>query len=220
MRSRNKIPHDVINYYPDLQNEAGYYVANDEKKDYNIGGREDSDCWDSMDTDWDTLKNKQPFFQVINYNESHESRAQGEVDNTDHDPKNVKLKAYHPDLPDVRKNYAKYHDAVKRMDANIGKTLKILEEQGLADNTIVIYNSEHGGIILRSKRFIFASGIHSPLVIRIPEKYKKLWPSDKPEETVDRMLSFLDMPKTWLSICNAEVQEYIQGKTFLGHNTE
>lgn len=93
MRSRNKILHDVINYYPDLQNEAGYYVANDEKKDYNIGGREDSDCWDSMDTDWNALKNKQPFFQVINYNESHESRAQGEVDNTDHDPKNVKLKA-------------------------------------------------------------------------------------------------------------------------------
>ncbi|HKK64080.1 MAG TPA: sulfatase-like hydrolase/transferase, partial [Bacteroidales bacterium] len=108
MRSRYDIPHDVIKYYPDLLKEAGYYVANDEKTDYNIGGRKDSACWDSMDTDWDALKNKQPFFQVINYKESHESRAQGEVDNTKHNPEDVKLKAYHPDLPDIRKNYAKY----------------------------------------------------------------------------------------------------------------
>ncbi|MCF8363099.1 MAG: sulfatase [Prolixibacteraceae bacterium] len=220
MRSRYDIPHDVIKYYPDLLKEAGYYVANDKKTDYNIGGREDSDCWDSMDTDWNTLKNKQPFFQVINYNESHESRAQGGVENTNHNPEEVKLKAYHPDLPEIRKNYAKYHDAVKRMDADIGKTLEMLEEKGLADNTIVIYNSDHGGVLPRSKRFIFASGIHSPLVIRIPEKYKKIWPSGTPGETVDQLVSFLDMPKTWLSICNAEVPEYMQGRTFLGGNTE
>ncbi|HKK68668.1 MAG TPA: sulfatase, partial [Bacteroidales bacterium] len=220
MRSRYDIPHDVVKYYPDLLKDAGYYVANDEKTDYNIGGRKDSDCWDSMDTDWDALKNKQPFFQVINYKESHESRAQGGVENTNHNPEDVKLKAYHPDLPDIRKNYAKYHDAVKRMDADIGKTLQMLEENGLADNTIVIYNSDHGGVLPRSKRFIFASGIHSPLVIRIPEKYKNLWPSANPGDTIDRMVSFLDMPKTWLSICNADVPEYMQGKTFLGDDAE
>jgi arylsulfatase A-like enzyme len=51
MRSRYDIPHDVIKFYPDLLKEVGYYVANDKKTDYNIGGRKDSDCWDSMDTD-------------------------------------------------------------------------------------------------------------------------------------------------------------------------
>lgn len=220
MRSRYDIPHDVIKYYPDFLKDAGYYVGNDKKTDYNIGGRADSDCWDAMTTDWDAMKKKQPFFQVINHLDSHESRAQGDVENTIHNPNDVRLKAYHPDLPDVRKNYAKYHDAVKRMDAQIGEALKRLEEEGLADNTIVIYNSDHAGVLPRSKRYLFATGIHCPLIIRIPEKYKALWPADKPGETVDRLISFLDMPKTWLSITKAEVPDYMQGKIFLGKDIE
>ena len=47
MRSRNEIPHDKIPYYPDLLRSAGYFVGNDNKTDYNIGGREDRSCWDN-----------------------------------------------------------------------------------------------------------------------------------------------------------------------------
>ena len=48
MRSRNVIPHDKIKYYPDLLRKAGYYTSNQSKTDYNIGGRDDKDCWDAM----------------------------------------------------------------------------------------------------------------------------------------------------------------------------
>lgn len=221
MRSRYDIPHDIIKYYPDYLNEAGYFTGNSRKTDYNIGGRPDKACWDDPgEIDWDNLQQKQPFFQVINFAESHESRAQGDVGNTIHDPNKVKLKAYHPDLPDVRKNYAKYHDAVKRMDSDLGSALKRLEELGLADNTIVIYNSDHGGVLPRSKRYLFATGIHVPLIIRIPEKYKHLYPAVKPNSIVNRMVSFVDMPKTWLSITGAKVPDYMQGTTFLGPEIE
>ena len=44
MRSRYEIPHDKIPYYPDMLRKSGYYAANDEKTDFNIGGRKDSDC--------------------------------------------------------------------------------------------------------------------------------------------------------------------------------
>ncbi len=156
MRSRNQIPHDRIQYYPDYLKANGYYVGNDRKTDYNIGGRPDGDCWDNpKKVDWDALKKNQPFFQVINSLSSHESRAQGDVENTIHNPSDTKLRAYHPDLPDVRKNYAKYHDAMKRMDSEIGDALKKLEEMGLAENTIVIHNSDHGGVMPRSKRVYF-----------------------------------------------------------------
>ncbi len=221
MRSRNEIPHDRIKYYPDFLKANGYFVGNFRKTDYNIGGRPDSDCWDNpKKVDWEKLKNNQPFFQVINSTESHESRAQGDVEHTIHDPKNTKLRAYHPDLPDVRKNYAKYHDAMKRMDAQIGESLKKLEAMGLADNTIVIHNSDHGGVLPRSKRYIFQSGLHCPLIVRIPPAYKKLYPAEKPGSKIDRLVSFVDMPKTWLSLTGSEIPNYMQGTVFLGPGAE
>jgi len=221
MRSRHEIPHDQIAYYPDLLRANGYYVGNDSKTDYNIGGRKDSDCWDNpKKVNWEALKNNQPFLQVINMKESHESRAQGAVDSTKHDPAQTTLRAYHPDLPEMRQNYALYHDAVKRMDAKIGAALKTLEASGLSDNTIVIYNSDHGGVLPRSKRFLFSSGLHCPLIIRIPEKYKSIWPADRPGSEVDRLVSFVDMPKTWLSLTSTPIPDTMQGTTFLGASTK
>ena len=220
MRSRYEIPHDRIKYYPDLLKAAGYYVSNAGKTDYNIGGRSDGDCWDSKKIDWKILKQKQPFFQIINSTKSHESKAFGDVTKSKHDPKRVKLAKYHPDILKIRQNYNHYHDAVTNMDADIGKALKDLEKSGLAENTIVIYNSDHGGVLPRSKRFLFNSGTHCPLIIRIPEKFKHLWPAEAPGSKVDRLVSFVDMPKTWLSLAGAKTPSYLSGKTFLGPNAE
>ncbi len=220
MRSRYAIPHDRIPYYPDLLRENGYYTGNYPKTDYNIGGRADKACWDNPGAvDWTALKTRQPFFQVINFIESHESRAQGRVENTKHDPAEVRLRKYHPDLPVIRQNYAKYHDAVKRMDADVGAALEMLEKSGLADNTIVIYNSDHGGVLPRSKRYLFESGLHAPLIIRIPEKFKALWPST-PGSKIDRLVSFVDMPKTWLSLTGSNIADGMQGTVFLGDGIE
>ena len=221
MRSRNEIPHDRIAYYPDLLRACGYFTGNSRKTDYNIGGRADKDCWDHQgNVNWEQLPGREPFFQVVNFNASHESRAHGSVENTRCDPDDVVLAKYHPDISQIRKNYAKYYDAVENMDKDIGAALAKLEELGLADNTIVIYNSDHGGVMPRSKRFLFNSSIHTPLIIRIPEKYKHLWPADKPGTTVDRLVSFIDMPKTWMSLAGAKIPDYMQGKIFLGPAAE
>lgn len=221
MRSRHRIPHEVIPYYPDLLRAAGYFTANWQKTDYNIGGRRDADCWDRhAEVDWQGLYAQQPFFQVINLRSSHESMAHGGVNNTDHDPAETRLRAYHPDVDDIRKNYAKYHDAVKRMDSEVGAALEALEEWGLSENTIVIYNSDHGGVMPRSKRFLFSSGLHCPLIVRIPERYKAMWPAGEPGAKIDRLVSFVDMPKTWLSLAGAEIPDTMQGTVFLGPDAE
>lgn len=219
MRSRYPIPHDTIKYYPDLLKQAGYYVGNAKKTDYNIGGRDDKEPWDSDKVNWKTLKQNQPFFMVINSTKSHESKAFGDVNNTTHSPVDVKLAKYHPDIPDIRKNYAHYHDQMKKMDADIGKALVQLEAHGLTDNTIVIHNSDHGGVMARSKRFLFNSGTHCPLIVRIPDKFKHLRPGE-PGTKLDQIVSFVDMTKTWLHVCGAETPDYLQGKIFLGPETE
>ncbi len=220
MRSRYDIPHHEIKYYPDYLREMGYYCANVRKTDYNIGGRSDDDCWDSTKLEWNKLKQGQPFFQVINVASSHESRAFGGVDNTTHSPEDIQLAKYHPDISTIRKNYAHYHDAVKRMDAEVGKFLKQMREHGLSESTIVVYNSDHGGVLPRSKRHLFNSGTHCPLIIRIPQKYQAWWPAESPGSKIDRLVSFIDMPKTWLSLAGADVPEVMQGKIFLGKGRE
>ena len=221
MRSRYKIPHDKIKYYPDYLREAGYYCCNFKKTDYNIGGRSDFECWDNAKTlDWNALKKHQPFFQVINCGASHESQAKHHLDNTRHKPENVKLFKYHPDLEIIRKNYARYYDCMENMDSFFGRQLKDLKKAGLADDTIVIYNSDHGGVLPRSKRFLFDSGIHAPLVIYIPPKFKNLWPADKTGSKIYRLVSFLDMPKTWISLAGGKVPAKMQGRIFLGADME
>ena len=224
MRSRNNIPHDVIKYYPDLLRKAGYHTSNWTKTDYNIGGRPDNACWDLMNRKirfgWRKRKPDQPFFAVVNSTNSHESRAHGKVEKTRNDPDKMKLHSYHPDLPAIRKSYAKYADAVENMDNDIRQTLDALKEDGLYEDTIIIYCSDHGGVMPRSKRFLYSSGTHCPLIVRIPEKYKDFWPAETPGMTVDRIVSFVDMPQTWLSLAGAEIPDTFQGTVFLGEGIE
>tara|TARA_R110002049_G_scaffold305056_1_gene501038 strand:- start:89643 stop:91532 length:1890 start_codon:yes stop_codon:yes gene_type:complete len=219
MRSRYEIPHDRIKYYPDLLKQAGYFVGNARKTDYNIGGRDDSSAWDTNAVDWEQLKSQQPFFMVINSTLSHESKAFGDVDNTTHRPEDVRLAKYHPDIPVIRKNYAHYHDQMKKMDATIGDALAKLEQMGMAKNTIVIHNSDHGGVIARSKRYLFNSGTHCPLIIRIPQQFSHLRPAE-PGTKIDTLVSFIDMTKTWLNLCGAQTPDYLQGRVFLGPDAE
>lgn len=221
MRSNYRIPHDTIRLYPDYLREAGYYTGNWNKTDYNIGGRNWEDCWDSSEAvNWEVLKGKQPFFQVVNVFHSHESRAFPDGDSARHDPAKIRIAAYHPDVPAIRKNYAVYHDALKRMDATIGEELAKLEAHGLADRTIVVYVSDHGGVMPRSKRYLFQNALHCPLIVRIPEAFDHLYPAEKPGVKIDRLVSFVDMPKTWLSIAGAPVPGYMHGRVFLGPDTE
>jgi N-sulfoglucosamine sulfohydrolase len=216
MRSRYDIPHNLIRYYPDELRAAGYFSLKPGKTDCNIGGRDDREPWDKGQVDFKTLKDKQPFFSIINIGDSHESRAHGDVENTQHDPAQVKLAPYHPDLPVIRKNYAKYQDAVKRMDSKVGQVLDDLAASGLHENTVVIYNSDHGGVMARSKRFLVDTGIHCPLIVRIPPKFKSFYPAETPGMAVNRILSFIDMPKTWLALAGAKIPAEMQGHVFLG----
>jgi len=226
MRSRYDIPHDQISYYPERLAEAGYFTGNIGKTDYNIGGRPDNDCWrkgGGPGRSWDQRKPGQPFFVFKTLGMSHESRAMRthkDAVKAVVDPGKKLLHPYHPDLPEVRETYARYAEAMRLMDEDFGALIEKLKAVGLYDDTIIIYCSDHGGVLPRSKRFLYSSGIHCPLIIRIPEKWKKLWPAEKPGMTVDRMVSFVDMPKTVLSFAGARIPKSYQGSIFLDENIE
>ncbi|MGC4233427.1 MAG: sulfatase-like hydrolase/transferase [Niabella sp.] len=216
----------TLQLLPAYFRKLGYYCTNNVKEDYNIeGGKiEGSDpgvIWDesSLKAHYKNRKPGQPFFAVFNTMMSHESsiHAPDSGRTPRHDPAKVKLPPYHPDTKEIRYDWARYYDVVENMDAWVGERLKELDDAGLADNTIVIYYSDHGGILARSKRYLYETGLHVPFIIRIPEKYKHLYPASSPGDTVDRMISLVDLLPTMFSIVGEKkLPAYLQGHAFLG----
>ena len=221
MRSGYSIP-ESIRYYNEQLQQAGYYTGNWTKTDYNLRGRSPTEAWDTKKQfGWQDRKPGQPFFHITNIGDSHESRAFGNLREGSQNPAKMVLASYHPDIPEMRETYAIYAGAVEKMDAKVGEILAQLRADGLDDDTIVIYCSDHGGVLARSKRFLYADGIHCPLIVRIPEKWKSMFPEGKtPGSTIDRLVSFIDMPKTWVSLAGGEIAKNFQGTIFLGEDVE
>src|SRR5690606_32099793 len=193
----------------------GYYTTNNSKKDYNTVDQ--PGAWDESSSTA-TYKNRkpgQPFFAVFNITISHESSLHQPVDHLRHDPEQVPIPPYHPKSAEMQHDWAQYYDKTEDMDARVGEILQELEEAGLADSTIVFYYSDHGGVLGRSKRFLYESGLHVPLIIRFPKMYKDLAPVEAGAST-DRLISFVDFAPTILSLANIAIPSHMQGQTFLG----
>jgi len=132
-----------------------------------------------------------------------------------HDPKKVPLPPYYPDTPIVRRIQAQMHTQMTKFDKQAAGLLKQLEEDGVADDTIVFVYSDHGTGLPRHKRWLHDSGIHVPLIIHFPKKYQHLAPS-KPGTSSDRLVSFLDFAPTMLSLLDLKIPDYMEGSAFLG----
>ncbi len=210
-----------IKTYPEYLREAGYYCTNNSKTDYNTNSVDPTKIWDES-SDQAHYKNRpegKPFFAVFNSMLSHEScifTRNVPYDSLRHDPDKVLLPPYHPNTKELRHDWALYYDCIEDMDFWVGSLLKELEDLGLDDNTIVFYYGDNGGVLPRSKRYLYETGTQIPLVIRIPEKYKPLFPASKPGDKVNRLVNFPDLLPTILSIAGIQVPDNIDGQAFLG----
>jgi len=218
MRSLVAMP-PGMRMYPQLLRERGYYCTNNNKEDYNL--EKPGQVWDdsSVRAHWKNRGPGQPFFAIFNITVSHESQIRVRPHTLKHDPAKARVPAYHPDTPEVRHDWAQYYDKVTEMDALAGKRLEELEEAGLGGDTIVFFYGDHGSGMPRSKRWPYNSGLHVPIIVRFPEKYRHLAPADyAPGGTSDRLVSFVDLAPTLLSLAGIEPPDWIEGHAFLGKN--
>jgi arylsulfatase A-like enzyme len=203
--------------FPQLLRAAGYYCTNNAKEDYNL--EKPGRVWDvsSNQGHWKNRPAGRPFFAVFNSLKSHESQIRTRPHTQVHDPAKVRVPAYHPDTPEVRQDWAQYYDQVSAADADAGLRLRELEQAGLAGETIVFYFADHGSGMPRSKRWPYDSGLHVPLVVYIPEKFRSLAPADYvPGGKSERLVSFVDFAPTVLSLAGVQPPEWMQGHAFLG----
>jgi arylsulfatase A-like enzyme len=211
---------DIVKTYPEYLRQAGYYCTNNVKTDYNLGNFDDKSIWEdcSNKAHYKNRPEGKPFFAVFNTSISHESCLHNSIPNEDlrHSPEEVPLPPYHPATPEMKHDWAQYYDKVEDMDTWVGEKLKELEEAGLLDNTIVFYYGDHGGVLARSKRYVYETGTRVPFIIRIPKKFKYLFPEENVGSKVSRLVSFVDLVPTLLSIAGIQIPEYLQGNAFLG----
>lgn len=225
MRSRTKLPPE-IKCFPEYLRKAGYYCTNLSKTDYQFTPPETA--WDvsSSKAHWKNRPNKdQPFFAVFNYGGTHESAVRGDSNyqkterllspNERHDPALLELPPYYPDTPAVRQDWARYYNTITAMDKWVAGRLAELDAAGLADDTIVVYWSDHGVGLPRGKRWLYDSGIRVPLIVRIPDKFRRAGQGGANTRT-DELVSLIDLPPTMLNLAGLEIPEHMQGRAFLG----
>ena len=227
MRSRIRLP-DSIPTYSQLLREAGYYCTNNSKTDYNFPTP--AEAWDACSgkAHWRNRDPDQPFFAVFNYGGTHESQIWEAKHQRNaailtpaelHDPDRAPVPPFHPNVPEVRRDWANYYDNITALDHWIADRLKEIEDAGLADDTIVFFYSDHGVGLPMCKKWVWDWGLRVPLTIHFPEEYQDLAPG-RPGSTTDRLVSFVDFPPTLLSLVGVDVPDHMQGTAFLGSQAQ
>jgi N-sulfoglucosamine sulfohydrolase len=231
LRSAFPVPAEFGPFTAELRR-AGYHCANNVKTDYNL--RDEPAfiraAWDvsSNKAHWRNRRDGQPFFAVFNFMATHQSRTSAwppeqfekEIGaqlspGERHDPARQTPPPFDPDTAEARRAWARYHDCITLMDRQAGEILDQLAADGLADDTIVFFYSDHGMGMPRGKRCLQDSGLRVPLLVRFPKRWAHLAPVP-PGGTTDRLVSFVDFAPTVLSLCGVKAPAHFQGRAFLG----
>ncbi|MFC2089480.1 sulfatase-like hydrolase/transferase [Bacteroidota bacterium] len=202
------VPPPYVKMFTEYLRAAGYYCTNNVKTDYQM--EVPVTAWDESSTQASFVNRKdksQPFFAIYNFTQSHESQNWRKPKNTN--PDHVTVPPYYPDNKVVREHLATLYDNVMIVDQKVKDVLDLIEKSGEADNTIVMFWTDHGDGMPRAKRWLYESGLKVPLIVRFPDK--------RYAGTVDdQLISSIDFGPTVLSLAGIEVPTHMQGQAFLG----
>ncbi len=108
-----------------------------------------------------------PFFAWYAFQDPHRSYQPNTIENP-HDPSSVVVPPYLADTPETRADLALYYDEISRMDAQIGEVVRLLEEAGKQENTIIVFMSDNGKPFTRAKGTLYDEGIKTPFIVKWP----------------------------------------------------
>lgn len=202
--------------------EGGYFTSNNSKTDYNFVANL-KELWNesSNQASWRNRADKsQPFFHMESWAQSHESSLHFpaslmSTEKTRTPPDLVKLAPIHPDTPTFRYTHARYFDRMRVIDDQVGRVLAELNADGVLEDTFVFYFGDHGGVLPRGKGYAYETGLHVPLVVRIPANFKHLV-DHEPNTRTDGFVSFVDFGPTLLHLAGLEVPKLMDGRPFFG----
>ena len=223
---------------PAYLRDAGYFTSNCVKTDYNLAGTSNAqteagvpimaEAWNAWSgtAHWRQRNPGQLFFSVFNYTECHSFVTKDSEEtilaerltllqpDDFHDPDAAPLPPYHPDIPEFRKAWSRYYDAVTQIDYHVGRHVAELQEDGLWDDTIVVFWADHGTGMLRAKHWGWEQGDHVPLIVRFPPRWQHLAPA-APGAVVEEPVTTLDLTASTLSMTGLPVPDYMHSRPVL-----
>jgi N-sulfoglucosamine sulfohydrolase len=157
----------------------------------------------------------EPFFASVGFFECH--RVEGETGrfgfDASHyetaDPDDVRPLPYLPDRRGIRHDLAEMHGMVRAIDDGVGTVLDALEDAGLAEETLVLFTTEHGLAFPRAKGSCFDAGLEAALFVRYPDLVDA-------GSRYDELLSNVDVLPTVLELIDVDVPDDLDGRSFLG----
>ena len=199
----------------DCLNGAGYYTLNigfqHERKDirhnhYAAEWHESIDAKAVAGHFAETLESlPKPFYVNMGTGEVH--LPFDRPDYTFPDPAEVAVPPYLPDTPDVRQELAYFQGAIRYLDEAFGMVLEAIEAAGRADDTIVVFTTDHGEAFPGAKSTLYDPGIGTTLLMRFPQG---------PMAVHDALLSNIDLAPTLLDALGIDIPKRMQGRSFLG----
>jgi uncharacterized sulfatase len=189
--------------YPQLLKDAGYYTVIIGKTDLNYIW--DKEATASSTKSWSGRVKDQPFFCQMTIGTTHRAFVRDAKNPID--PKKVELPPYYADTPLIRRDWADYLESIQVMDSQVGDILKRLEDEGIVDNTLVIFTGDHGRCMPRGKQFCYDGGIHVPLIARWPKAMKA-------GQVRDQLTSSIDIAATIVKCAGLDIPSWMQGRPF------
>ncbi|EAZ83072.2 sulfatase family protein [Algoriphagus machipongonensis] len=234
-RSNYAIPSEIKGF-PFYMQQAGYYVTNNSKTDYNVGNVEAfiEEAWNesSGQAGWWNRKEGQPFFAVFNFADSHQSRTMThpyewylanvleKLPEEERIGENeFEMPPIYRDSPNMRKQMARVYNSLKLTDNKIKALLSRLEEDGLLDETIIFIYADHGEGMPRGKTNGIDYGYRVPFTVWFPPKYEDLSPWGTKTVT-EELISFEDLAPTLISLAGAPVPDYLKGRIMIGQDRD
>lgn len=158
-------------------------------------------------TFFDARPKDRPFYLHVGFHDPHRPYFPREF-SPSVKPREVAVPGFLPNTKAVRQDLAHYYDEIERMDRNVGRILALLEQNGLTENTLVIFTSDNGLPFPGAKGTLYDPGLHVPLLAR--------WPGViEPGRTTPDLISLIDLAPTWLDAAGIPVPEVMEGRSFL-----
>ena len=201
-------PH--VKCFPEYLRLAGYYTTNNEKQDYQF--EPPVTVWDenSAAASWRNREPNQPFFSILNLAITHEMNLfVREKEPFTVDPKSVVVPAYYNKTETAAKAMARQLTNIERMDGQVGEIIAKLKEDGLYDDSWIMFYSDHGGALPWMKRELLERGTHIPFIVKYPK-------GENAGKVNDNLISGVDFAPTALSVAGVPIPGYMEGQAFLG----
>jgi len=201
--------------YPFLLEEAGYFVGHWRKAwgpgDWRALGRRRDPAGPAFQGFAQFLEARpagKPFCFWLGTSDPHRPYEWQSGARSGIDIERIELPADLPDHETVRHDVADYYFEVQRFDRDVAAALKLLEESGELDNTIVVMSGDNGMPFPRHKCQLYDSGTHAPLALRWGEQVA-------PGRRVTDFVSLADLAPTFLEAAGVAVPEQMTGRSLL-----